>query len=366
MVWVVMQAVGSKLIAIAGQVALAWILGRKDFGQVGLAYAIFGFAGILQQSGLREILIQRQHHFRRWENAAFWMSIAGGVIPGLIMLALAPIAAVLFHSPRLAGLVAVLALMGPINSLAVVSTARLQAELRFRLLSVITMICTVMTVALNVLFAWKGLGAYSFVLPLPIVAALRTAIILLADRPTVKPKLQLRRWRYLFGDSGWAIITTACIAISLQGDYLILGYFHGEDIVGLYFFAFSLSAQTVQLLAANTAGVLYPALSKLQLEPPRQCQAFIRASRLSAVIGVPLCFLQAALAAPAFALFFDPKWREAVPVFQVLSVGMASMMASVAAGSMMQAQGRFKLLFQVSLAFAILFVVMVAIAAMLG
>lgn len=364
--WMVFQSFGSKLISLFGQVALAWLLGRKEFGQVALAYAIFGFASVLQQSGLREILVQRYQHFRRWENAAFWMSLVGGFLSAGFMIAVAPAASAIFKSPGLLGLMAVLALTGPISALAVVPMARLQIELRFRLLSVITIICSIVTVVLNVLFAYSGFGAYSFILPLPIVAALRTLILIAADPPRVRPRLHLRRWRYLLGDSGLAVATVLCIILSTQGDYLLLGYRHGEEQVGLYFFAFTLSAQTMQLLAGNIAGVLFPTLTKLQHDPQRQCQAFTRASRLAALVGVPFCFLQAALAAPVFALLFDSKWQPSVPIFQALSLGMASLMSSIAAGSMMQAQGRFNLLFYVSLGFAIFFVSLVGVATWLG
>ena len=364
--WMVLQGLGSKIIAIAGQVALAWLLGRKDFGQVGLAYAIFGFASILQQSGLREILVQRHRHLRRWENAAFWMSLAGGLLSAVFMLAAAPAASVLFESPRLTGLVAVLSLTGPIAALAIVPTSRLQIDLRFRYLSIVNIVSSTATVLLNVLFAYLGFGAYSFILPLPIVAALRTVLLLAAAPPAIRLRFQFRRWRYLVGDSGLAIASVVCIVVSMQGDYLILGYRYGDEQVGLYFFAFNLSSQTMQLLAANIAGVLFPTLSKLQMEPRRQCHAFVRASRLSAVLGVPFCLIQAAVAAPAFALLFDPKWQASVQVFQVLSLGMASLTASIAAGSMMQAQGRFRLLFFVSFAFAALFIAAVWIAASVG
>ena len=364
--WTVLQSLSSKLISIVGQVVLAWLLIRKDFGQVGLALAIYGFASILQQSGLREILIQRHRHFQRWENPAFWMSLAFGVFPAIAMVALAPLAASVFGSPGLTGLLAVLALTAPFNSLAVVPTARIQAELRFRLLSILNVVCSIVTVLLSVLLAYLGFGAYSLVIPIPIIAALRAGVLLWSDPPKIRPALQLRRWRYLLRDSGLIIATVACIMVSMQGDYLTLGYRHGDEVVGVYFFAFNLSAQTMQLLAVNIAGVLLPALSKLQREPQRQCQAFIRASRLVALVGIPFCFLQAAVAEPVFAVFFDAKWQASVPVFQVLSIGMGSSAASINAGSMMQAQGQFMRLFLVSLAFAVLFAIGVTIGAWVG
>jgi PST family polysaccharide transporter len=74
-VWMTTQSLGLKLLSAASQLALAWLLQPTEFGLIGLAYAVTGFTALIQQAGLREILVQRHNRFRRWSNAAFWMSL---------------------------------------------------------------------------------------------------------------------------------------------------------------------------------------------------------------------------------------------------------------------------------------------------
>src|SRR5438270_838862 len=65
-VWVMVQTLGSKVATVVGQFVLAWLLAPEDFGRVGITYTVCSIANILQQSGAREILVQRQARLRRW------------------------------------------------------------------------------------------------------------------------------------------------------------------------------------------------------------------------------------------------------------------------------------------------------------
>jgi hypothetical protein len=131
------------------------------------------------------------------------------------------------------------------------------------------------------------------------------------------------------------------IMLTWQGDYIVLGVLHDAKTVGIYFFAFNLSIQTMQVFTSNLTGVLFPALSRLQKDPAYQTRAFLQATRLLALVGVPLCLLQAALAGPAVSMLFNSWWYPAIRVLQLLSIGMAVRLVASPGGSLLQAQGRF-------------------------
>jgi O-antigen/teichoic acid export membrane protein len=57
---------------------------------------------------------------------------------------------------------------------------------------------------------------------------------------------------------------------------------------------------------------------------------------------MPACFLQAALAGPALQLLFEPQWKPAGPLIQLLSVGLAFDASSWAAGALLGARGEFR------------------------
>ena len=50
--WMFSKSVVTRAAAFATQIALAWLLEPEDFGVIGLAYAIQGFANIVKSSGV--------------------------------------------------------------------------------------------------------------------------------------------------------------------------------------------------------------------------------------------------------------------------------------------------------------------------
>jgi PST family polysaccharide transporter len=365
-VWLVGQTLASKVTSLLGQLVLTWLLDPADFGLVGLALTVSAVATIVQQVGLKEILIQRQRHLARWATAAFWMSLALGCVASALMLAVAPVAARLYEAPQLPRIILWIAAAAPLSALSTLPAARLHIQLRFRAIAGVNFAVATATTLLSVLFAWRGFGAYSFVMPMPFVAAGQAAGLWWLSRPTVSRRLHVRRWRYLASDSAWVLAAYICYTAFGQGDYVVLGMFYDKHVVGQYYFAFNLSTQAVSVFAINLWGVLLPALSKLQDNPVRQLAAFMRACRALSALAVPCCLAQAALAGPLVRLFFAAKWEPAIPILQLLSVGMALMVVGSPGASLLQSRGRFRTLFFAALGSVIGFFVLITIGTSAG
>ena len=95
-VWVMAQTVSVKLVSTIGQIILAWLLLKEDWGLVALAYTVTTFTDLIYQAGIREVLIQRQKNFARWATPAFWMSLTFGLVGMLVTIGLAPAASWLY------------------------------------------------------------------------------------------------------------------------------------------------------------------------------------------------------------------------------------------------------------------------------
>jgi PST family polysaccharide transporter len=365
-VWLAGQTILNKLISFVGQLALAWLLTEHDFGLVGMAYTVAAFGNVLRDGGLQQVLIHRHASFERWAAPAFTLSLALGVAAGLLMLAAAPLAARWYGYPQLVGLTAVLALNAPLTSLSTVPMARVQSQMRFGLLATLNTATAVCMAGLSIALARAGFGAYSFVIPWPAVALLRAVALLVVVPPTfLRRGAMVRRWRFLYRDGAMLVGTAFGTVVLTQADYIVLGLTTTTAVVGTYFFAFNLSTQMSQVLAQNMAGVMFPALSQLPT-PNRQIDAFLRASRLMAFVAMPACLLQVALAEPALRLLYADKWIPAVPVLQILSVGMGIAAVGTQSASLLKAQGRFGTEFGLVLASAVLFVGFVVAGAWIG
>lgn len=354
--WVALQNALSRVVSVLQQFVLAWLLAKSDYGLIGLAYTVQAFANLLSNPGIDSVLIQRQRRFHLWSNPSFWLGLVTGLGGMLLMIVAAPIAAWMYGRPALIGLLAVMAIASPLQTLQIVPKARLLSQLHFRTVMSLGLLNNVLTMALTVTFAWLGYGAYSFAIPLPLTSAIIAAIYWQVARPRVGWNPQLRRWKYLFDDSFLLAGTKTMNTLVGQGDYIVLGLARiPEASIGAYVFAYSIAIQAFRLLAASAESVLFPSFTKLELNPALQLRSTFRATRLLALITVPLCALQILLARPLFNLFLPPRWLEAIPALQILSLGVMINVPSWPAGSLMMAQRRFGDFFRASLRYGLIF-----------
>ena len=364
--WVTGAALVTKVVSTFGQIALAWFLLPEDFGAVAMAYSVMAFVNVLQQAGSAEVLLSRPKRFERWSSLALWMNLVIGVGAMAVVAGLAPLAARAFDAPVVAPLLLVLALATPLSAVTAVPTAKLRLALRFRAIALTQFLLALSRTGMAIGLAAADFGPYSFVLPVPVTQAMLLVLLWRLARPRVDRRLQLRRWRYLLGDSVMLVASRGLNTVLWQVDYMILGLFHPKAVVGLYFFGFNLSIQTLRLFAGNFAQVMLPALANVKGGPARQTAEFIKAIRLLAVVALPLSVLQALLADPLVRLVFDERWYSAIGILQALSIGMAFRLVGSPAGTLMQAHRRYRTILAVNAVYAALFIATIALAAWLG
>src|SRR5262249_29685772 len=183
----------------------------------------------------------------------------------------------------------------------------------------------------------------------------------------IRLPLGIALWPQIVGGGVFMFVAWAFGQVIGQGDYLTIGWMYDDRrILGIYYFAFNLSLQTMALLGPNLDSVLLPTLSKLQNQPDRQREVFLLISRAIAFFAFPMCFLQAALAGPIIRIFFPDKWIPAIPVLAILSVGMSFRAAGWIAHSLFPAQGRYKILALITAQGAVVFMILVLMAARVG
>ena len=357
--WLLMQSLSGRIGSFVSQLVLAKLLMPQEFGAIGLAYTVATLANALVGFGIDDILLQRFKTLHLWVFPAFWTSLGGGLIGMALMLAVAPAAARIYGNSDLVGLIVLLAVNLPIGAIATIPVVRLRGALNFRFLGGYASIETLSVQIATVVLALLGFGAYSFVVPLPIAAAVKAGIFWRKAPMRIRPRFRRVQFMHIVSSSflvqGARIVTEAVN----QGDYIVLGLLASSSTVGVYFFAFRLAAQPLWVMAGNFGSVLFPGLTQLRGDPARQERAVLSAARILAYTVTPLCFLQTALASPLLHLMFGAKWNAAIPLVQILSLGLPGDATAWVSGALLGARREFKRDFLYRLGFAIPFFVMV-------
>jgi O-antigen/teichoic acid export membrane protein len=365
-IWTIVQTLCGRASGFIGQLILAKILVPEDFGILGLAYTIIIFVSMLTNVGIDQVLIQRQPRMHLWATQAFWIILILATIAAITMAAFAPIAAKLYHNEKITSVIWIMALSTPISALVTLPWVKLRSMMRFKFLSAYYSIEAVIAQIMTILLALGGFGAISFVLPIPLLAAVRALVFWRIAPLPLRPLRLSKGWSKMLkrgsGVFGAAVLTTSIG----QGDYMILGVLASAQVVGIYFFAFKLAAQPMLTLASSFNGVLGPTLIAISGEPVRQRDAALRTAEVLGVLTIPICFFQAAVAKPGLTLLFGTQWLESIPLVQILSIGLPLDAVSWAAGALLAARGQFGRSFKYQLISAPFFFMFVTAGALLG
>jgi O-antigen/teichoic acid export membrane protein len=262
----------------------------------------------------------------------------------LLVIACMPVAVHLYEAPVLYSILPIMALGMPLSALSTVPAAALRAALNFRFIATYSAIELAVGQVAVIALALHDFGVFSFVLPGPVLAAVRAALFWFVAKPQLG-RLRVRQLRIMGRASSAVFGSRVITAMVSQGDYFVLGLFASKPEVGAYFFAFRLAVQPVRVLAGSLTSVLFPALAKLRSDPVRQAEAAVSACRILAFVTMPYCFMQAAVARPLFGLLFDSKWDDAIVPAEILSMGLAFDAVGWVAATLLSARGEFRRLF---------------------
>ena len=366
MIWMVGQSVCTKLVAVVGQIALAYILLPDDFAAISLTYTVTAFARILESAGLREVLVHRGNDFYKWSNSGFWLSLLFGAISSILIVVSAPIAANIYQSDLVKSLLYWLAVTPIISALSVVPLAILQSQHRFRALAGLAASFGVTQIVATVVFAFFGYGAYSFVFGTIVASLINTTVAWWIATPSIQLGWELEKWKSLWNDTLSLTLVGLATTVIQQIDYMMLGMFQPKELVGYYFFAFGIATQTTQMISGNISSVFLPILCKMQSDPIRQLAASVNALQVLAAIGIPLSFLQCGVTQSGFEIFLPEKWKPAIPYAQVLSLGLGLNLLSSLCWSLLKSQGRFRTILYMNTVSAVIFSTAVAFGAAHG
>jgi len=309
--WSIVSAVVSKLAGLGSQLVLGWLLSKEDFGVYALAISTAWVAGIFADGGTRKILLQQGERYAELARPAFKLSLAINATAAVILAMAAPAIASLYRTPELTLLLWIICGSMILTTFGAVQRIRLLIDLRFRASSMLVAGSAILRQVCTVVLALLGFGPLSFVLPLLLVAP-------------------------------WLIISALALALSFQGDYLVVGAMQTPAVLGAYFFAFQLTYALTTPLGTAIRSVLLPSFARLKDDTARQAKAFSKSARIAVVmLSLAAAFL-VVLAEPLIHLLWAGKWDDATLGVQALGVGLPFRLLAPISISLVESRGHWR------------------------
>jgi O-antigen/teichoic acid export membrane protein len=327
--WVGAARVVTETVAFGSAVVIAHLVPPAEYGRAAVALLLNQIAQGLSVQGIGSPIVQRREITREHLRAAVALSWLVGILATAAALAFAWLAAPPLFGRRVADLLALMAPVFLLVSLAAIPIAQLQRRLDFRRLSIVECTAGVVGAVASVALAVAGLNAEALVLGM-----LATAVAMLAllaflaprERPSVHPAelRELARFGAPASASGLLYFGTRNV------DYAILAARVSPAQLGYYVRAFQLGSDYQAKISSVMLRVAFPVFSRADdLEHLRRVRG--RMVRVHAAVIFPLLFGIVAVAPVLVPWVFGARWAPAAEPTQILAV--AGMVACVGTGT---------------------------------
>src|SRR5215469_7864564 len=316
---VVAQATQVLLQSIS-TVVLARLLTPTDFGLVAMVTAVTVIASGFADLGLTEATIQRKELTHQQVSTLFYINVAMGLFLTLLTAGMAPLLTRFYREPRLLGITLVASLSFLIGGLRGQHNALLKRQMRFKSVAIRDVTSSLLGVIVAVGLALRGAG-YWAILALPLTANLSQMVM---SWLMVRWRPGLPRWdpgiRTMVGFGGNVAVSYVIFNWVRTADNILIGRYWGAGPLGLYSRAFNLLTLAVSQISAPTCSVAIPALSRIQDDPELFARYYLKIMNLIVWIVAALFGFLFVAATPVIILILGAKWREAAPVFQILTI----------------------------------------------
>ncbi|NIM18838.1 MAG: MOP flippase family protein [Candidatus Latescibacteria bacterium] len=338
-----------QIVQLLTTLVLARLLEPSDFGLLGMAMVVIGFAILFRDLGTSAAVIQRKDLTEEMLSSVFWINLSFGFCVTLIIYFTAPLVASFYKEVRLTPILQLLSLTFLFASLGILQQSLLERDLAFGKLARIEATSVLVGSAVGISMAFLGFGVYSLVCQSLSSIVLNTALLWILSK--WRPRLVFRIkavkeiWSYSVNLTAFSVLNY----FARSADYLLVGRYLGADALGYYTIAYRLMLYPLQSVSVLMGRVIFPVLSKLQDYEDRFQRAFLKTASSVALVMFPLMLGVFALARPFVFTVFGDQWGPVVPLIMILAP--ASMISSILmnAGSIYKAKGRTDWMFRWSI-----------------
>jgi O-antigen/teichoic acid export membrane protein len=307
------------LLRLGSLMVLARLLAPKDFGLVGMVTAVTGVLHLFRDFGLGAAAVQRTTVTDVQISNLFWINLSVGALLGLLCVALAPAIAAFYHEPRLVPVTAVLAAGFLFNAAGVQHGAILQREMRFTAVSVINTVGLSVGIALGIGMALADYGYWALVamtVTLPLTASVGYWVAT-GWVPRLPQKRTGIRSMMRFGGTLTLNGLVAYVAFNLEK--VLLGRFWGAEALGIYGRSYQLINIPTDNLNSAAGEVAFSALSRLQDDPPRLRNYFLKGYSVVLAFTLPITFAFALFSGDVIRVVLGPRWSATAPILRLLA-----------------------------------------------
>lgn len=318
--WKLLENGGAQGIQFVIAIILARLLSPSEYGVVGIIMIFITIANVFVQNGFSTALVQKKDADQvDFSSVCYFELAAALVLYGILYGAAGQIAA-FYGIEELKPIVRVLAVVLFPGAVISVQTAYVSRTLEFKGLFLSTLAASVISGAVSIFLAWRGLGVWAMAgQQITYYLALMLVLFLTVSW---KPRLffSMGRIKTMFS-FGWKLLCASLLDTIFNNLYgLLIGKIYNEELLGSY----NRGEQFPKLIAGNLGAaiqaVLLPAFSARQDDMAQIRQMARRAVQISSFVVLPMLMGLFGVADTLVLALLGEKWLICVPFLRIMCI----------------------------------------------
>jgi PST family polysaccharide transporter len=333
------------LLGVTGTAVLARLLRPQDFGYLAMVATLTHFVATFRDLGLPMAAVQKRQLSHEHASGLFWLNVLASVAVAALVAGAAPLLAWFYSEPRLVAITLVMSLGILAHSLGTLHVGLLRRRMRFGAVTVLEISAVFAGLITGVAAARLGAGYWALVVQQIAIYVTQSigAWVMCAWRPAPRhASASLRdpelRAMVQFGTSASAARIVSYLGRNL--DSILVGYFAGPGVLGLYQKASQWAAMPFWQVYNPLLPVAVSSFSRLQDDPDRY-RLYVRTTLLGLFsLTLPATALMFLTAEPIVLLLLGRQWVEAIPLFRIFAMGAYFASFGLVTRSLYLAEGR--------------------------
>lgn len=362
--WAYAQALVARSVSLLGFLVAGFFLRPEEFGAFAVAAGLLLVAEMLCEQVWSQCWMQRGEQREDDGGALLLLALVSGLLAsGLLALGAQPIAAA-FGVPAAAGPLLGLALCPLLMAMTAVPTGRLKCRLDFRALTRRTALASGLSVLVGCALLWQGQGVTALVVQMNLYWLVSVLVLWGASREPLRWQLGRPRLRALLGLASTNAVGKLADVTEMRALEYAVAASLGAAALGAFAFAMRLAQTLFQLVANPAFDVTLAAVATAA--PAQRAAALSKGLRLVLGLVASALLLLAFWGPPLLAWVYGPRWQAAAGALQVLALAFAGRGLLYLLGVSLQAVGAVAAVMWLSMARALLLLLLCALAVRLG
>lgn len=318
MVWTAIQKYSNMIIQFISGIILARLLTPYDYGCIGMLSIFMVLAESFIDGGFGSALIQKKQPTQVDYSTVFFWNIGMAVVMYVVLFICAPAISRFYHIPLLSDVLRIQGVVLLIYALNIIQRNQLKKKLNFKLLSIISIITSAISLVITIIMAYNGFGVWSLVAQNIISAAIPSLVFWFYVKWRPIWTFSLSSIKELFGFGFYIFLTNLSSRFTNRIADLIIGRVYNPSTMGYY----SKASGTQNLASSSIAQIMnqvtYPLYAQVQDDKMAMQNMIKRITMTISYITFPLLFVLFLCAKPIFVLLYSDRWLQSVPYFQIL------------------------------------------------